>query len=81
MNDKPTNKLDCLLSFIMAYDMARNNNIGFCRQRGADEKERLTLSEMGLAGAYAGLMNAPMRQVFERVKGVMQVNKTHEQEQ
>ncbi|CAM9460092.1 unnamed protein product [Pylaiella littoralis] len=43
------------------------------RRRGADEKDRLTLSEMGLAGAYAGVMNAPMRQAFERVKGVMQV--------
>ena len=33
----------------------------------------MTLPEMGLAGAWAGVMNAPLRQVFERVKGVMQV--------
>ncbi|CAN0441471.1 unnamed protein product, partial [Scytosiphon promiscuus] len=41
--------------------------------RGADESGRLSLSEMGAAGAWAGVMNAPVRQVFERVKGVMQV--------
>ncbi|CAM9462708.1 unnamed protein product [Scytosiphon promiscuus] len=45
------------------------------RRRGAVEHERLTLPEMGLAGAWAGLMNAPLRQVFERVKGVMQVRR------
>lgn len=33
----------------------------------------MALPEMGLAGAWAGVMNAPLRQVFERVKGVMQV--------
>eukprot|EP00752_Nemacystus_decipiens_P002013 g1933.t1 len=43
------------------------------RRRGAHEDDRLTLPEMGLAGAWAGVMNAPLRQVFERVKGVMQV--------
>ena len=43
------------------------------RRRGAEEGSKLTLSEMGLAGAWAGVMNAPVRQVFERVKGVMQV--------
>eukprot|EP00903_Cladosiphon_okamuranus_P012378 g11601.t1 len=41
--------------------------------RGADKNDRMTLTEMGLAGAWAGVMNAPLRQVFERVKGVMQV--------
>jgi len=44
------------------------------RRRGADEKDRLTLFEMGLAGGWAGVANAPVRQVFERVKSVMQVD-------
>lgn len=51
----------------------------FCfsgRRRGAEKNDRMTLAEMGLAGAWAGAMNAPLRQVFERVKGVMQVKKT-----
>ncbi len=43
------------------------------RRRGANENDRLTLSEMALAGGWAGVMNAPIRQVFERVKSVMQV--------
>lgn len=44
------------------------------RRRGADESSQLSLSEMGVAGAWAGVMNAPVRQVFERVKGIMQVH-------
>ncbi|CAN0399550.1 unnamed protein product [Ectocarpus sp. 12 AP-2014] len=43
------------------------------RQREAKATDKLTLPEKGIAGAWAGVMNAPMRQVFERVKGVMQV--------
>ncbi|CAM9458360.1 unnamed protein product, partial [Hapterophycus canaliculatus] len=45
------------------------------RRRGGSDHDRLTLAEMGLAGAWAGLMNAPLRQVFERIKGVMQVRR------
>ena len=35
--------------------------------------DQLTPMEMGLAGAWAGIMNGPLRQVIERVKSVMQV--------
>lgn len=43
------------------------------RRRGATEGSPLTPAEMGLAGLCAGLITTPLRQAFERVKGVMQV--------
>ncbi|CAM9387058.1 unnamed protein product [Ascophyllum nodosum] len=42
-------------------------------RRGGRDMDQLTPMEMGLAGAWAGIMNGPLRQVIERVKSVMQV--------
>ncbi len=43
--------------------------------RGADTERQLTLGEMTAAGAWAGVLQSPARQVFERVKSVMQVQR------
>lgn len=43
--------------------------------RDGNTERVLTLGEMTAAGAWAGLLQSPARQVFERVKSVMQVQK------
>ena len=47
------------------------------RRRGAQEKpeghSEMMLLEKSAAGAFAGIVNSPLKQVFERIKAVMQV--------
>ena len=43
--------------------------------RKGDNKRELTLGEMTASGAWAGLLQSPARQIFERIKSVMQVRK------
>ncbi|CAM9366183.1 unnamed protein product [Ascophyllum nodosum] len=53
-----------------SYGFARRTLL---RHRGVGDGDRLTLSEMAFAGMFSGVVSSPLRQVFERIKSVMQV--------
>jgi solute carrier family 25 carnitine/acylcarnitine transporter 20/29 len=40
---------------------------------GMSDAQSLSYAQMTLAGAFAGMMQSPARQIFERVKSVMQI--------
>ncbi|KAG5175346.1 carnitine/acylcarnitine carrier protein [Tribonema minus] len=59
--------------FAMSFS-ANGQALRYLRNRdGRAANAPASVAEMTLAGAWAGAVQAPARQVFERVKGVMQV--------
>eukprot|EP00953_Heterococcus_sp_UTEX-ZZ885_P042124 21437-Heterococcus_DN1.PRE.1 len=55
------------------YLKSRPQSASLPAQSASSSNRKLSLSEMTLAGAWAGFVQAPARQVIERVKSVMQV--------
>jgi hypothetical protein len=55
------------------YLRSRPQSASLPAQSASSSNRKLSLSEMTLAGAWAGFVQAPARQVIERVKSVMQV--------
>ncbi|CAM9418940.1 unnamed protein product [Choristocarpus tenellus] len=61
--------------FAASFSAYRQAGNLLLEQRGARIGDELSLQEASLAGLWAGIIQAPLRQVFERVKGVMQVKR------
>jgi solute carrier family 25 (mitochondrial carnitine/acylcarnitine transporter), member 20/29 len=60
------------LTFAVSFSAYGYGSRQICRLKGIDS-EKMSLSDMTLAGVFTGFVQSPVRQIIERVKTVMQV--------